>query len=170
MSGSDVLTSLVQNDGVDPSNYGVTTIPLTSAANAGVLSGGTVAVGNVKDTEAQKAAVAKWIDFYYGQPAVDKGRCCDAGQALQASKQVVGAPSLPIFDAAQAAEARSWIKPYATPGCVRQRCAVHGQHRKPAHRAGAEQAHPGPLRCARLGGAGRAHPAEPPTWTRCSRP
>jgi multiple sugar transport system substrate-binding protein len=115
MSGSDVLTSLVQNDGVDPSNYGVTTIPLESATNAGVLSGGTVAVGNVKDTDAQKAAVAKWIDFYYGQPQVNKDAAVTQAKALQASKQVVGAPSLPIFDAAQAAEARSWIKPYATP-------------------------------------------------------
>jgi hypothetical protein len=115
MSGSDVLTSLVQNDAVDPSNYGVTTIPITSAATAGVLSGGTVAVGNAKDSDAQKAAVAKWIDFYYGQPAIDKASAVTQAKALQASKQVVGAPALPIFDAAQAALARSWIKPYATP-------------------------------------------------------
>jgi multiple sugar transport system substrate-binding protein len=115
MSGSDVLSSLVQNDAVDPSNYGVTTIPLTSTSGAGVLSGGTVAVGNVKDTEVQKAAVVKWIDFYYGQPAINKASAVTQAKALQASKQVVGAPALPIFDAAQAALARSWIKPYATP-------------------------------------------------------
>ena len=115
MSGSDVLTSLVQNDAVDPSNYGVTTIPITSASNAGVLSGGTVAVGNAKDNDAQKAAVTKWIDFYYGQPAVDEASAVTQAKALQASKQVVGAPALPIFDATQAALARSWIKPYATP-------------------------------------------------------
>ncbi|HEY5231404.1 MAG TPA: sugar ABC transporter substrate-binding protein [Galbitalea sp.] len=115
MSGSDVLSSLVQNDAVDPSNYGVTTIPLESVANAGVLSGGTLAVGNVKDTAAQQEAVAKWIDFYYGQPQVDKASAVTQAKALQASKQVVGAPSLPIFDAKTAAEARSWIEPYATP-------------------------------------------------------
>jgi multiple sugar transport system substrate-binding protein len=115
MSGSDVITSLVQNDGVDPSNYGVTTIPLASANDAGVLAGGTVAVGNVKDTDAQKAAVTKWIDFYYGQPAINKAAAVTQAKALQGSKQVVGAPSLPIFDTAQAALARSWIKPYATP-------------------------------------------------------
>ncbi|HEX4442273.1 MAG TPA: extracellular solute-binding protein [Galbitalea sp.] len=115
MSGSDVLSSLVQNDGVDPSNYGVTTIPMTSDANAGVLSGGTVAVGNAKDSPAQLAAVVKWIDFYYGQPAVNKAAAVTQAKALQASKQVVGAPALPIFNAAQAALARSWIKPYATP-------------------------------------------------------
>jgi multiple sugar transport system substrate-binding protein len=118
MSGSDVISSLVQNDAVDPSNYGVTTIPLESVAGAGVLSGGTLAVGNVRDTEAQKAAVAKWIDFYYGQPQVNKAAAVTQAKALQASKQVVGAPSLPIFDAKTAADARSWIAPYATTGLL----------------------------------------------------
>ena len=118
MSGSDVVSSLVQNDAVDPSNYGVTTIPLESVPNAGVLSGGTLAVGNVKDTDAQKAAVAKWIDFYYCQPQVNKAAAVTQAKALQASKQVVGAPSLPIFDAKTAAAARAWIAPYATSGLL----------------------------------------------------
>jgi multiple sugar transport system substrate-binding protein len=118
MSGSDVISSLVQNDAVDPSNYGVTTIPLTSAANAGVLSGGTLAVGNVKDTDAQKAAVAKWIDFYYGQPQVNKASAVTQAKALQASKQVVGAPELPIFDAATEKQRQSWIAPFATTGLI----------------------------------------------------
>ena len=119
MSGSDVITSLVQNDKVDPANYGVTVIPVdTSAADAGVLSGGTVAVANVKDTPAQLAAVAKWIDFYYGQPQVDKNAAVTQAKALQASNQVVGAPSLPIFDKATYDQSREWIKPYATPGLL----------------------------------------------------
>jgi multiple sugar transport system substrate-binding protein len=118
MSGSDVITSLVQNDAVDPSNYGVTTIPLEKTAGAGVLSGGTVAVGNAKDSPAQLAAVTKWIDFFYGQPAINKASAVTQAKALQASKQVVGAPALPIFDAATATEARSWIAPYATSGLL----------------------------------------------------
>jgi ABC-type glycerol-3-phosphate transport system substrate-binding protein len=118
MSGSDVISSLVQNDAVDPSNYGVTTIPLESDSKAGVLSGGTVAVANAKDNPAQLAAVTKWIDFYYGQPAIDKASAVTQAKALQASKQVVGAPSIPLFDAATADLARSWIAPYATPGLL----------------------------------------------------
>jgi multiple sugar transport system substrate-binding protein len=118
MSGSDVITSLVQNDAVDPSNYGVTTIPLESTPGAGVLSGGTVAVANAKDSPAQLAAVTKWIDFYYGQPAINKASAITQAKALQASKQVVGAPALPLFNAATAAEARSWIAPYATSGLL----------------------------------------------------
>ena len=114
MSGSDVISSLVQNDAVDPSNYGVTTIPLESDSKAGVLSGGTVAVANAKDNPAQLAAVTKWIDFYYGQPAIDKAAAVTQAKALQASKQVVGAPAIPLFDAATADLARSWIAPYAT--------------------------------------------------------
>ena len=42
-SGSDVLTSLVQSDGVDPADYGLGLIP-TQGDNSGVLSGGNVAV------------------------------------------------------------------------------------------------------------------------------
>ena len=119
MSGSDVITSLVQNDKVDPANYGVTVIPVdTTAANAGVLSGGTVAVANAKDSPAQLAAVAKWIDFYYGQPQVDKNAAVTQAKALQASNQVVGAPSLPIFDKATYDQSREWIKPYATAGLL----------------------------------------------------
>jgi multiple sugar transport system substrate-binding protein len=118
MSGSDVITALVQNDAVDPTNYGVTTIPLSSAANSGVLSGGTVAVGNVKDTDAQKAAVAKWIDFYYGQPQINKESAVTQAKALQSSKQVVGAPELPIFNEATAKLRQSWIAPYATAGLL----------------------------------------------------
>jgi multiple sugar transport system substrate-binding protein len=119
MSGSDVISSLVQNDKVDPANYGVTTLPLdTSSPDAGVLSGGTVAVANAKDTPAQLSAVAKWIDFYYGQPQIDKDSAVTQAKALQSSNQVVGAPTLPIFDAATAKERESWIEPYATPGVL----------------------------------------------------
>jgi ABC-type glycerol-3-phosphate transport system substrate-binding protein len=117
MSGSDVITSLVQNDKVDPANYGVTVIP-TSGSNAGVLSGGTVAVVNVKDTAAQQQAAVKWIDFYYGQPQVSKGAAVTQAKTLQASNQVVGAPTLPIFDQATYEAQQSWIKPYATPGLL----------------------------------------------------
>jgi multiple sugar transport system substrate-binding protein len=118
MSGSDVITALVQNDKVDPKNYGVTVIPTSDSSKAGVLSGGTVAVVNVKDTPAQQAAAVKWIDFYYGQPQVSKSSSVTQSKALQASNQIVGAPSLPIFDQATYAQQQSWIKPYATPNLL----------------------------------------------------
>src|SRR6185437_1882462 len=43
ISGSDVYTNLVQAYKVNPSRYGVTTIPLAKNKNAGVLGGGTLA-------------------------------------------------------------------------------------------------------------------------------
>ena len=44
VSGSDVFTNLVQASNIDPSIYGVTTIPLASGnPKAGVLGGGTLA-------------------------------------------------------------------------------------------------------------------------------
>ena len=43
VSGSDVYTNLVQASNINPSIYGVTTIPLAKNKNAGVLGGGTLA-------------------------------------------------------------------------------------------------------------------------------
>lgn len=110
-SGSDVLTSLVQTDHVDPKNYGLATLPLTGM-KSGVLSGGNVAAVSVKATAAQKAAAVKWIDFYFIQPLVDKKPTIDAAKVLAQSNQPVGVPTLPVFDKATYDQQQQWIKPY----------------------------------------------------------
>ncbi|WP_308464841.1 extracellular solute-binding protein [Rathayibacter soli] len=113
MSGSDVVGSLMQANGVDPSTYGVTTFPVDSSnANAGILSGGNVDVVNVKDTPAQIAASVKWIDFYRTQPSVDKSAAVSNAKTLAAGKQAVGAPTLPVFDKATWQQNQQWIAPY----------------------------------------------------------
>ncbi|HEY0258946.1 MAG TPA: extracellular solute-binding protein [Lacisediminihabitans sp.] len=109
-SGSDVLTSLVQQDNVDPKDYGLTSLPL-SGKNAGVLSGGNVAAVSVKSSAAEKAAAVKWIDFYYMQQLVNKKQTVDAAKVLAASNQPVGVPTLPVFDQATYDQQQSWIKP-----------------------------------------------------------
>ena len=43
ISGSDVYTNLVSASNIDPSIYGVATIPLAKNKTAGVLGGGTLA-------------------------------------------------------------------------------------------------------------------------------
>ena len=65
ISGSDVYTNLVQASNINPSIYGLAPIPLAKNKNAGVLGGGTLAVGQADVNEAQKAAAMKWIDFFY---------------------------------------------------------------------------------------------------------
>src|SRR5258708_10410626 len=65
--GSDLYTAMVQNNHLNPDDYGVTTIPLASDPNAGVLGGGTLVAVNVVSTEAQPDAALSWIDFYYMQ-------------------------------------------------------------------------------------------------------
>lgn len=113
MSGSDVVGSLMQANGFDPANYGVTTFPMSSNPDSGILSGGNVDVVNVKDSQAQIAAAVKWIDFYRTQPTVDKARAVQNAQTLQAGKQAVNAPTLPVFDKATWQQNQSWIAPYA---------------------------------------------------------
>ncbi len=112
MSGSDVVGSLMQANGLDPNKYGVTTFPLASGSDAGILSGGNVDVVNVKDSPEQIAAAVKWIDFYRTQPNVDKDAATKNAETLKAGNQAVGAPTLPLFDKATWEQNQEWIKPY----------------------------------------------------------
>jgi len=113
MSGSDVIGSLMQANGFDQTQYGVTTYPLASGSDAGILSGGNVDVVNVKDSPEQIAAAVKWIDFYRTQPTVDKDAAVKNAQTLKAGNQAVNAPTLPVFDKATWQQNQEWIKPYA---------------------------------------------------------
>jgi multiple sugar transport system substrate-binding protein len=113
MSGSDVIGSLMQANGFDQTKYGVTTFPVASDPNAGILSGGNVDVVNVKSSPEQIAASVKWIDFYRTQPTVDKDAAIKNAQTLQAGNQAVNAPTLPVFDQATWEQNQEWIKPYA---------------------------------------------------------
>jgi len=110
-SGSDVLTALVQSDGVDPKDYGLGLIP-TEGDNSGVLSGGNVAVVSAAASPAEKAAAVKWIDFYYMQKLLDKSAAVADAKSLISNKQPVGVPQLPIFDKAQLDTSLGWIDSY----------------------------------------------------------
>jgi multiple sugar transport system substrate-binding protein len=112
ISGSDVFTNLVQASNIDPSIYGVTTIPLAKNKKAGVLGGGTLAAVKPNTKGAQLAAAVKWIDFFYEEPLISKTQAIRNAQTLVASKQPVGVPALPIFNKAQYDLANTWIKPY----------------------------------------------------------
>jgi multiple sugar transport system substrate-binding protein len=113
VSGSDIYTNLVSADNIDPSIYGLATIPLAkNAKNAGVLGGGTLAAVRPDANAATKAAAVKWIDFYYEQPLVNKAQAIRNAKTLVASKQPVGVPALPVFNRAQYDLANTWIKPY----------------------------------------------------------
>ncbi|MEA2351577.1 MAG: hypothetical protein QOG86_2518 [Thermoleophilaceae bacterium] len=112
VSGSDIYTNLVQASKIDPSIYGLTTVPLGSSADAGVLGGGTLAAVRPDASEAEKEAAVKWIDFYYEQPLVDEAQAVRNAQTLQAGKQPVGVPALPVFNQAQYELANTWIKSY----------------------------------------------------------
>jgi ABC-type glycerol-3-phosphate transport system substrate-binding protein len=112
VNGSDVYTNLVQASKIDPSIYGLTTIPLASNDQAGVLGGGTLAAVRPDASAAEKAAAVKWIDFFYEQPLINKAQAVRNAQTLAASKQPIGVPALPVFDEAQYQLANTWIKSY----------------------------------------------------------
>jgi len=112
ISGSDVYTSLVSPSNVDPSIYGVTTVPLAKNATAGVLGGGTLVSVRPDANTAQRQAAVKWMDFYYLRPLVTKSAAIRNAKTLVAGKQPVGVPALPLFNKAQYLLANTWIKPY----------------------------------------------------------
>ncbi len=112
ISGSDVYTSMVQTDNINPAIYGLAPIPLAKNKNAGVLGGGTLTAVSAKATPAQAAAAVKWIDFYYLQKYVNRKDAIAWAKTEVASKQPVGTPEVPIFNAKQEALYNSWIKPY----------------------------------------------------------
>ncbi len=110
--GSDLYTAMVQNNNLNPDDYGITIIPLADDPNAGVLGGGTLAAVNVVTTDDQRDAAVNWIDFYYmNKLLTQEGAVADA-QALQANNQPVGVPALPIFDKATYDQSQLWIKDY----------------------------------------------------------
>jgi ABC-type glycerol-3-phosphate transport system substrate-binding protein len=110
--GSDLYTAMVQNNNLNPADYGVTIIPLASDPNAGVLGGGTLAAVNVVTTDAQRDAAVNWIDFYWmNKLLTQEGAVADA-QALKANNQAVGVPTLPLFDKATYDQVQVWIKDY----------------------------------------------------------
>ena len=112
ISGSDVYTNLVQASNIDPSIYGVTTIPLAKNKTAGVLGGGTLVAVRPDANAAAKAAAVKWVDFFYVRKLVSKQHAIRNAKSLVANKQPVGVPALPLFNKKQYDLANTWIKPY----------------------------------------------------------
>ena len=112
ISGSDVYTNLVSASNIDPSIYGLGTIPLAKNKTAGVLGGGTEVGVRPDANAAARAAAVKWIDFFYERPLVNKAQAIRNAQTLVASKQPVGVPALPLFNKKQYDLANTWIKPY----------------------------------------------------------
>jgi hypothetical protein len=102
----------VQASNINPSIYGLGTIPLAKNKTAGVLGGGTLVGVRPDANSAAKAAAVKWIDFFYESPLVSKTQAIRNAQTLVANKQPVGVPALPLFNKQQYDLANTWIKPF----------------------------------------------------------
>jgi multiple sugar transport system substrate-binding protein len=112
MSGSDVYTSLVTTNNVDPSTYGLAALPLGSGSDTGILGGGSVAAVSAKATPAQADAAVKWNDFYREAKNYDPDAAVAQAKVLQASDQPVGTPALPTFDQATWQKVQTALDPH----------------------------------------------------------
>ena len=112
MGGSDVYTSLVQQNQIKPETYGLAQLPIASDPNAGLLGGGTIAVVSPKATQAQKDAAVKWMDFYYVGKFTNQAAAVADAKTQSEAHQPVGVPGLPLFNQQQTDTYNAWIKPY----------------------------------------------------------
>ncbi len=112
IKGADNYTQLVQQADVDPDIYGLTTLPVANAKDAGVLGGGTLAAVNSKADAGTQAAAVKWIDFFYLQRLVDEDAAVANAKIMAETDQPVGVPQLPIFDKETYDKQQAWIEPY----------------------------------------------------------
>jgi len=110
-SGSDVYTSLSQENEINPDEYGLAALPL-DGADAGLLGGGTLAAVNVLADDAVKDAAVRWIDFYYMAKLLDADAAALDAQTLAENDQPVGTPALPIFDRETYDQSLEWIAEY----------------------------------------------------------
>ena len=156
VSGSDVYTNLVQASNIDPSIYGVTTIPLAKNKTAGVLGGGTLVAVRPDASAAAKAAAIKWIDFYYVRKLVDEVTGDPQRQVARREQAARGRPGAPALQQ-DAVRPREHVdqavhqRPHSADGAVHEpdlRAEAHsGARRRDAER----------LPLARHRRAGRAH-------------
>ncbi|WP_163544239.1 ABC transporter substrate-binding protein [Occultella kanbiaonis] len=109
VSGGGNYGSLFTQNAMNPDDYGVTILPLSDSADAGVLGGGTLAAVRADADEATAAAALKWIDFYYMEKLTNEEAAVADAEALNAAGQPVGAPQLPIFDRATYDESQTWV-------------------------------------------------------------
>jgi multiple sugar transport system substrate-binding protein len=131
MGGSDVYGSLKQQNNINPDDYGLAALPLSTSPEAGLLGGGTLAAVKANATEAEKAAAIKWIDYYY------LGRLTNATAAeldaktLSDGKQPVGVPQLPLFDKATLDSYNGWIKSYINVPLGQMKSFTNGVYSQP---------------------------------------
>lgn len=111
-SGSDIYTSLVQTNDVDPDTYGLAPIPLTDDPEAATLTGGTLAGVPATADDAVKDAAIEWIGFFYLDKLVDEDRAVADAETLVANDQPVGTPVLPMFSEEQYELNQEWIADY----------------------------------------------------------
>ncbi|MBN0040911.1 extracellular solute-binding protein [Cellulosimicrobium cellulans] len=111
-SGSDIYTSLVQTNAIDPAIYGLAPIPLDDDPDAATLTGGTLAGVPANVDDEVKDAAIKWIDFFYLAKLVDEDRAVADAETLAANDQPVGTPVLPMFSQEQYELNQQWIADY----------------------------------------------------------
>lgn len=111
LTGSDAYNSLVTENNIDETTYGLTVIPL-EGDDAGVLGGGTIVGVRPDASPIERAAAVEWIDFFYMSKLTDETQAVADAEALVEGDGPLGTPVLPVFDEEMLARQDSWIADY----------------------------------------------------------
>lgn len=111
LQGSDAYNSLVTENNIKDTDYGLTVIPL-EGDDSGVLGGGTLVGVRPDASDIERAAAVKWIDFFYMSKLTDEDQAVADAEALTSNDGPLGTPVLPIFDEEKLAEQDGWIADY----------------------------------------------------------
>ena len=157
--GSDLYTALVQNNSLNPDDYGVTIIPLDGLADRRRARRRDAGGRQRRDpSEAERDAAVHWIDFYYMQKLLTQDAAVADAQTLKADNQPVGVPALPIFDQATYEHRRSGSRTTSTSRREQMTPFTSKIFDQPI--VTEPRPHPGDLRDPRPRRAGRAHRRE----------
>jgi ABC-type glycerol-3-phosphate transport system substrate-binding protein len=109
--GADAYNRFITNLGMSKDDYGVAPLP-QGTGGLGALGGGGVLVVNPASTPEQIDAAVKWAEFYWLAPYIDQERAVQRAKDDLAAGTPVGAPGLPIVNAAQYEKYLGWIAEY----------------------------------------------------------
>ncbi|MCU1528511.1 MAG: extracellular solute-binding protein family 1 [Frondihabitans sp.] len=109
LQAPDIYGQAVATYGMNKNDFGQTQMPQANGTN-GTLTGGSIAMFNVKSTPDQLLAAARWVKYTQLQQYFDKGLATANAKAAEGTVNPPGLPSLPPVSEALNKRYLGWIK------------------------------------------------------------
>jgi len=111
VAGADGYNNLVTNLGMAPEDFGVAPLPQADDG-MGTLGGGTIAIFDPKASAEEVEAATKWVEFWRFTKFNDEEFAAEQAKTAAETDTAVGAPGLPVVDAAIQDRYLEWVADY----------------------------------------------------------